>query len=448
MIVLPFQETDTSQPPSTGHPPSQLLHSYTHITTSLLVLPNPTNHRHVRWQIQEHACFCRCVLRFFSRNVTFSPLLIPITSIDRSMKLKKKAKTEPEYGAQSTVVSSQNGKALAERSELCKTNVNGILPPPYNNISNMICTPIWNTHILRYHKGEDNLVTFIVSAVYTTGWVGIGFSKDGRMVGASAVVGWISKKGHPRIKQYYLQGTRPSQVIADAGELDLTKVPPAVALSGASIHMAFQAKFEHPLNKQLILLAIGTSYPTHYRLTKHVDKTVLMFDFSAGSASSVNHHQMKAAHGVLAVMTWGLLLPVGAIIARYMRHKDPLWYYLHAGIQFTGFLLGLAAVVVGQHMYVKISADVSAHRGIGIFAFVLSILQILAFFLRPNKDAKIRKFWNLYHGWFGRIALFFGAFNAMWGIHVASAGVAWKAMFGIQMTVILITVVLLEYYCR
>jgi len=36
-----------------------------------------------------------------------------------------------------------------ERSELCKTDMSSFLPPPYNNISNMVCKPVWNTFLLR-----------------------------------------------------------------------------------------------------------------------------------------------------------------------------------------------------------------------------------------------------------------------------------------------------------
>lgn len=85
---------------------------------------------------------------------------------------------------------------------------------------------------------------------------------------------------------------------------------------------------------------------------------------------------MKKNHGVLGTLAWGLFLPIGAIVARYLKHKEPLWYYLHAFIQFLGFLIGLATVVLGQQLYDKIHARVPAHRGIGIFVLVLSILQV------------------------------------------------------------------------
>lgn len=332
------------------------------------------------------------------------------------------------------------------RYELCGTDLS-FLGPPYGNIStsNMVCSPIWNNFVLRYHQREDKVMTIILSAIYTTGWVGIGFSRNGMMLGSSAMVGWFNRKGQARIKQYYLQGAHVSQVIAEKGELPLNNIPPVVALHGPMIYLAFQAKFEHRLGRQPIILAFGTRYPKHLHLTKHDDKTAVWFDFSQASVSNIDISQKKN-HGILGIMGWGLFLPAGAIVARYLKHKDPLWFYLHAGIQFLGFILGLAAVVLGVQVYKSMNADIPAHRGIGIFALVLSILQIMAFFLRPDKDSKYRRYWNWYHHWFGRISLFFGAVNVILGMQLAGAGNDWEIGYGFLLAITLLVVIVLEVF--
>ena len=38
-------------------------------------------------------------------------------------------------------------------------------------------------------------------------------------------------------------------------------------------------------------------------------------------------------HGIFMFLGWGLLLQLGAFIARYLRHKDPLWFLLHRALQ-------------------------------------------------------------------------------------------------------------------
>ncbi|CAJ1950415.1 unnamed protein product [Sphenostylis stenocarpa] len=328
----------------------------------------------------------------------------------------------------------------------CKnTNYQSFLPPPYQNISHMICSPVWHTFELRYIKNGDT-TTIILSAPYTIGWIGIGFSKDGMMVGSSAMVGWISKHGHAKIKQFYLQGRRPSEVIIDKGELPLNNVPAAVAINGAEIHLAFQLQMTTPFQKQPILLAFGSKYPQNHHLSKHQDKTTIVFDFSAGSTGPVSHEliQMRTKHGILGIIGWGLILPVGAIIARYFRHKDPLWFYLHAIIQFVGFTFGLTTVVLGLQLYSKMHAHIQAHRGIGIFVLVLTILQIFALILRPNKDSKIRKMWNCYHSWFGRLALIFAAINIVLGMKAAGAGSDWKIGYGFLFGIVVAAAIVLE----
>ena len=35
--------------------------------------------------------------------------------------------------------------------------------------------------------------------------------------------------------------------------------------------------------------------------------------------------KFKRLHGILMVTSWGFLLPAGAIIAKFFKHRDPLW---------------------------------------------------------------------------------------------------------------------------
>ena len=135
--------------------------------------------------------------------------------------------------------------------------------------------------LLQYFQNGDT-TTIILSAPYTIGWVGIGFSRDGMMVGSSAMVGWITKHGHANMKQFYLRGRKSSEVKIDKGELLLNNIPSAVATNGAEIHMAFQLQMTTPFQKQPILLAFGSKYPQNHHLSKHEDKTAIVFDFSAG----------------------------------------------------------------------------------------------------------------------------------------------------------------------
>lgn len=231
--------------------------------------------------------------------------------------------------------------------------------------------------MLQYSQSTDNTLSIVLSAPYTSGWVGMGFSNDGLMVGSSAMVGWIGRAGKAHIRQFYLRGQSSSQVLVNEGRLLGSGVKPAVLLYGSSIYLAFQLKFLAPVTEKKLLFAFSTETPNGFHLTKHDDKVSITFDFSAGSSSGSSYpYQLKRNHGALAIFGWGVLLPIGAMIARYCREWDLLWFELHLAFQFVGFLFGLAAVVTGISLYNKIHADVSVHRGIGIFLLVLSILQV------------------------------------------------------------------------
>ncbi|KAK8963835.1 hypothetical protein KSP40_PGU007322 [Platanthera guangdongensis] len=331
--------------------------------------------------------------------------------------------------------------------DACASDITLLLPSPFN-ASVFTCRPIWNSFILRYSQNQDNTLSIVVSAPYTTGWIGMGFSNDGLMVGSSAMVGWIGRSGKAHIRQFYLRSRSSSGVIVNEGSLLQSDVKPAVLLYGSSIYLAFQLRFLAPVAVQNLLFAYAAEAPNGFHLTKHDDKVSMAFDFSAGSSSDSFPYKLKRNHGALAILGWGVLLPVGAMIARYCKEWDLPWFELHLAFQFAGFFFGLAAVVTGISLYDKIHANVAVHRGLGIFVLVLGILQMLAFFVRPDKESKIRKYWNWYHHSIGRLAIFIATINIVLGIVVGDPGTSWKAGYGFNLTIILIACIFGEVMLR
>ncbi|GFY90239.1 cytochrome b561/ferric reductase transmembrane with DOMON related domain-containing protein [Actinidia rufa] len=92
---------------------------------------------------------------------------------------------------------------------------------------------------------------------------------------------------------------------------------------------------------------------------------------SSGSSKSIGH--TKRTHGILGIIGWSLFLPYGAIAARYFKHHDPLWFYLHVGIQFVGFLLGLAGVLVGVSLYITQYMPIFPHTKALESSFLCSV---------------------------------------------------------------------------
>jgi len=54
------------------------------------------------------------------------------------------------------------------------------------------------------------------------------------------------------------------------------------------------------------------------------------------------------AHAWLAAIGWGVLVPVGIVMARSFKDtKPPLWFHLHRALQTLGFVLGTVALGLG-----------------------------------------------------------------------------------------------------
>ncbi|KAK9155383.1 hypothetical protein Sjap_002863 [Stephania japonica] len=143
---------------------------------------------------------------------------------------------------------------------------------------------------------------------------------------------------------------------------------------------------------------------------------------STGSGNTDPRIKRKNVHGVLNAVSWGTLMPLGAIIARYLKvakSTDPAWFYLHVACQSSAYAIGVAGWATG----LKLGSDsttlkYSAHRNIGITLFVLGTLQVFALLLRPKPDNKYRFYWNIYHHFTGYTVIILSVVNIFKGFDI------------------------------
>ncbi|MFS7953937.1 putative cytochrome b561/ferric reductase transmembrane [Helianthus anomalus] len=214
--------------------------------------------------------------------------------------------------------------------------------------------------------------------------------------------------------------------------------------------MAFQLAIDQP--SQRLVYAVGDnnnpapSAPS-FLLTQHRSEIAVRLNYASGQGSQTKapYSNLKRSHGILNMIGWGILIPIGAMIARYMKHLDSLWFYMHTGIQSLGFILGLAGVIAGVVLNDRIDAGVGKHKGLGVTILVFGFLQVLAFLARPSIDAKARKYWNWYHHNVGRLMILFAIVNIFYGIHLAKAGSSWNGGYGFILALFVITILILEF---
>lgn len=85
------------------------------------------------------------------------------------------------------------------------------------------------------------------------------------------------------------------------------------------------------------------------------------------------------------MLGWGILMPIGAIIARYCKEYDPFWFYSHISLQVLGFILGLAGTIIGFSLEDNgLESDVSKHKALGISILVFGCLQVCPLYIENS----------------------------------------------------------------
>jgi hypothetical protein len=140
-------------------------------------------------------------------------------------------------------------------------------------------------------------------------------------------------------------------------------------------------------------------------------------------------NSVELAHMWCAAISWGFLIPMAIIISRYFKPHTEKWFVIHRAVAVTGFLLAIAALVLGFSANNGWETDQPVHRDLGVACTVLGLVQMFAVInkLRPAKDHKLRKYWFFGHAWIGRTAVILAIANIYYGIiNVAELGTwAW-----------------------
>lgn len=73
---------------------------------------------------------------------------------------------------------------------------------------------------------------------------------------------------------------------------------------------------------------------------------------------------------------------------------------------------------------------------------------MIAFLARPDKESKVRKYWNWYHHGVGRSLIVLAVVNVFYGIHISNAGDAWNAGYAVVLVTLFAIVLILELRMR
>uniref|UniRef100_A0A803M1K9 Cytochrome b561 domain-containing protein n=2 Tax=Chenopodium quinoa TaxID=63459 RepID=A0A803M1K9_CHEQI len=145
----------------------------------------------------------------------------------------------------------------------------------------------------------------------------------------------------------------------------------------------------------------------------------------------------RNAHVTVNIIGWGILMPLGIMIARHYKEffpkDDSTWFYLHIGCQIPAYILGATGWAIGLKLNsIQGLRHFADHKRIGTALFCMATFQVSALVLRPHKDHMYRSYWSKYHHLVGRVTVILGLFNISLGLTILKPGIdARAAIFGV-----------------
>ncbi|CAI9783650.1 unnamed protein product [Fraxinus pennsylvanica] len=271
----------------------------------------------------------------------------------------------------------------------------------------------WN-----YHQSNHSIdIAYRHTGVSSSDWVVWSLNPDGgRMVGAQCLVAFRNSSGRVHAYTAPIAGLNTQ---LQEGPLSF-RVP------------RISAEFT---NNQMV----SGDTPMGHATTGDNLRSFGTIDFATGltsdtgAASGGSRQRKRNVHGVINVVSWGILMPVGAMLARYLKvfkAANPAWFYLHVACQVSGYAVGVAGWGTG----LKLGSDSpgvrqDTHRNIGITLFALGTLQVFALLLRPKPDHKFRFYWNIYHYSVGYTVIILSIVNIFEGFDILDPEKKWKRAY-------------------
>ncbi|KAI0743639.1 hypothetical protein C8Q80DRAFT_1106923 [Daedaleopsis nitida] len=255
------------------------------------------------------------------------------------------------------------------------------------------------------------------------GWMALGFGQQ--MANSPMVIMWPNQDGSITVSQR----TAPGEVMPT-----LDSNPPRIAtadaaasdLTGSQPKLTFTIPYEAG-STQDIIWAFGETNPgdssKSANLEQHVDSgsTRITFSTDPNQVSGgeidlplLQYQKLIVAHAILCTVGFLILLPAGAILARYARTFTSGWFKGHwlfqfalAGpIIFTGAILGIVSVKEAAAKHLD-----DDHKKWGIAIFVLYLAQCslgaVVHWVKPSSWTvkKKRPIQNYFHAILGLLVI-------------------------------------------
>ncbi|KAJ1415570.1 DOMON domain [Sesbania bispinosa] len=258
-----------------------------------------------------------------------------------------------------------------------------------------------------FHPHNSTLeLVFFGTFISPSGWVGWGINPTSpEMTGTRALIAFPDPNtGQLVLLPYILDPTvklqkspllsRPLDIHLLSSNAAMYGGKMATIHNGATIQIYATLKLQSNRTKIHLVwnrgLYVQGYSPTIHPTTSTDLSSIATFDVLSGSSAPQHSDltMLRVIHGTMNAISWGILLPMGAITAR---------------IQLFAFVLGTVGFAIGIRLgEMSPGVEYRLHRKLGIAVFCLGALQTLALLFRPNTRNKFRKYWKSYHHFVGK----------------------------------------------
>ncbi|XP_052167056.1 cytochrome b561 and DOMON domain-containing protein At3g25290-like [Oryza glaberrima] len=304
--------------------------------------------------------------------------------------------------------------------------------------------------------GGELSVAFVAAPAAPGGWVAWGLNPAGDgMAGAQALVAVPSSSGAWEVRTYNISGYalgEPGPIAFPASDLAAELGADGRVRVFGTLSLAAYGGAGVLNQVWQVGPAVTGGVPAPHAMgganLAAKAKLDLLTQTTTAASSSDAIAKKRNIHGLLNAVSWGILLPMGAILARYLktfRSADPAWFYLHVSCQLIGYGVGVAGWATGINLgNMSNGITYTLHRNIGIIVFALGTLQIFALFLRPKKENKYRVYWNMYHHSIGYTVIILGITNIFKGMTILGVEQRWKTAYVAVLCLLGVAAVILE----
>lgn len=306
-----------------------------------------------------------------------------------------------------------------------------------------------------FDPAQSTLSIAFIAPAMPDGWVAwaLNPTQEG-MIGAQSLIAFKDSKGGMTVKTYNISSyasIQESKVWFDVKEATAESSDGVIRLFATlGLPKTVKTTVNH-------VWQVGSSVvdgvPARHDLQQQNLNSKGSLDLLNGQSNTIggsvdSRTKRKNIHGILNVVGWGILFPIGVLIARFLRQidgLDPAWFYLHAGCQISAYAIGVAGWATGLKLGSQSKGiQYSAHRNIGISLFSLATIQMFALFLRPKKDHKYRFYWNIYHHGIGYTIIGLSLWNIFKGLDILHPENKWRHAYNIYLIALAVFVTLVQ----